>query len=182
MSERERKPWDATLWEIRTARLGELSRIREIEDAAGELFSGSGLIDDSHDESFPADKLARLIDLKQVWVCGSADESPVGMVIVSIWDTAVYIEELDVLPTHGRKGLGTRLLLHACSWAREQGSKRVVLSTFVDIPWNAPFYRKNGFRDLHPSEWSVQMMAIRIDEAERGLNVAKRVFMQKEIE
>lgn len=170
----------ATIWEIRIARQEEIPRLHEIEDAAGELFSGSGLIDDSHDESFPVDKLAQLIDLRQVWVGSRRASSPVGFVIVSTWDTAVYIEEIDVLPTHGRQGLGTRLLSHVCSWAREQGYASVVLSTFVDIPWNAPFYRKNGFRDLRPSELSAQMKWIRIDEAKRGLNVAKRVFMQKE--
>jgi GNAT superfamily N-acetyltransferase len=181
MSRRTKNRADAMIWDIRFARQEEILRLREIEDAAGELFSGSGLIDDSRDESFPLDKLAQLIDLEQVWVCSSGAALPVGFVIVSKWDTAVYIEEIDVLPAHGRQGLGTRLLSHVCSWAREQGFGSVVLSTFVEVPWNAPFYRKNGFRDLHPSELSAQMESIRMDEAMRGLNVEKRAFMQKEI-
>jgi 4-diphosphocytidyl-2-C-methyl-D-erythritol kinase len=169
------------VWDIRFARHEEILHLREIEDAAGELFSGSGLIDESRDESLPVEKVARLIDLKQVWVCSSGAASPVGFVIVSTWDTAVYIEEIDVLPTYGRQGLGTRLLSHVCAWARDHGFRCVVLSTFVDVPWNAPFYRKNGFSELHRSEWSAQMKSIRIDEAKRGLNVAKRVFMRRKI-
>jgi hypothetical protein len=54
----------------------------------------------------------------------------------------------------------------------------VTLSTFRDVPWNGPFYRKHGFRDLQPSEWTPSLRAIRKHEAEHGLRVDARVFMR----
>ncbi len=167
-------------YEIRLARAEELARIRQIEDEAGSAFSGLGLIDESLDASFPLDALARLIDLGQVWVACLGDVL-VGMVIASVREEAVYIEEMDVVPEHGRRGLGARLLARVCSWAREEGLAAITLSTFRDVPWNGPFYRRHGFRDLSPAEWTPGLREIREREAQHGLAVEARVFMRREL-
>ena len=93
----------------------------------------------------------------------------------------MYIEELDVLPTHGRRGLGGSLLEGVCGWAQAQGHAAVTLSTFRDVPWNGPFYRKHGFRDLPPAEWTPSMRAIREQEAQHGLAIEARVSMRREL-
>jgi GNAT superfamily N-acetyltransferase len=169
-------------YRIRSARPDEVARLREIEDEAGMLFSGLGLIDEALDASFPVDDLARLVGLGQVWVGCLDDDLPVGMVIASVRDGAVYVEEMDVLPGHGRRGLGGRLLEFVCGWAKAQGHAAVTLSTFREVPWNGPFYRKHGFRDLQPAEWTPNMRAIREREAQHGLRVEARVFMRRELE
>ena len=168
-------------YQIRVARLDEFNRVREIEDEAGDRFSGLGLNDDSMDSSFPLDDLRRLLSMGQVWVACRDDDVPVGMVIASVREGAGYVEELDVVPAHGRRGLGTRLLAHVCMWAQAQGCTDVALSTFRDVPWNAPFYRKRGFRELSPTEWTAGMLAIREVEAKNGLAVDDRVFMRLEL-
>jgi len=88
---------------------------------------------------------------------------------------------MDVLPGHGRRGLGARLLARVCAWAQAQNHAAVTLSTFCDVPWNGPFYRKHGFRDLQPAEWTPGMQAIREREAQHGLCVEARVFMRREL-
>src|SRR5512133_1812317 len=97
-------------YQIRLARADEVLRLRAIEDEAGMLFEGLGLIDEALDPSFPLDALVKLVDLRQVWVGCLEDDIPVGMVIASVRDGVAYVEELDVVPAHGRRGLGTRLL------------------------------------------------------------------------
>ena len=168
-------------YRIRLARLDEASRLREIEDEAGTMFSGLGLIDETLDVAFPPEALARLIGSAQVWVACTANDVPVGVVIASQRDGAVYVEEMDVLPAHGRRGLGGQLLAHVCTWAEEQGYSAVTLSTFRDVPWNGPFYRKQGFKDLRPSEWTPGMKEIREKEARHGLLVDARVFMRRQL-
>ncbi|GAA2874744.1 hypothetical protein GCM10010472_35160 [Pseudonocardia halophobica] len=56
------------------------------------------------------------------------------------------------------------------------------MSTILErgVPWNGPFYRRNGFRDLRRDEWSPGMEAIRAAEARHGLRVDARVFMRHE--
>jgi hypothetical protein len=55
----------------------------------------------------------------------------------------------------------------------------VTLSTFRDVPWNGPFYRKRGFQDLSAADWTTDMLAIREREAQHGLRVEARVFMRR---
>jgi len=174
-----RSPLDS--FRLRLARPDEVPRLREIEDAAATLFAGLGLIDEALDESFPLDELARLVGMGQVWVGCPPDDQPVGMVIASVREGAVYLEEMDVLPAHGRRGLGTRLLTCVCAWAKAQGHSAVTLSTMRDVPWNGPFYRKHGFKDLQPAEWTSDMRAIREKEVAHGLRVEARVFMRREL-
>src|SRR5215211_2065363 len=71
----------AAQYRIRLARLDELPRLREIEDRAGTMFSGLGLIADARDVSFPPEDLRTLIGLRQVWVACETDDVLVGMVI-----------------------------------------------------------------------------------------------------
>jgi GNAT superfamily N-acetyltransferase len=168
-------------YRIRLARPDEVPRLRAIEDQAGTLFLGLGLIDEALDVAFPLYDLARLVAIEQVWVACPDNDIPVGVVIASVRDGAAYIEEMDVLPAHGRRGLGARLLACVCAWAEAQSHAAVTLSTFRDVPWNGPFYRKHGFRDLLPSEWTPGMRAIREKEARHGLSVEARVFMRREL-
>ena len=168
-------------YRIRLARPDEVLRLREIEDEAGTIFSGLGLIDEELDVSFPVDDLTRLVGMRQVWAGCWQDDLPVGMVIASVREGAVYVEEMDVLPEYGGRGLGARLLACVCAWARTQGRPAVTLSTFRDVPWNGPFYRKHDFRDLRPTEWTPGMRAIRQKEAQHGLCVEARVFMRREL-
>ena len=172
-------PIDA--YRIRQARPDEIGRVREIEDEAGAIFYGTGLIDESRDVSFPLDDLVHLVDMGQVWVACDEDDVPVGMVIASVREGAAYVEEMDVMPSYGRRGLGTLLLTTACEWAQSNGHAGITLSTFRDVAWNGPFYRKNGFRDLEPAEWTPGMVRIREQEAGHGLRVEARVFMRRDL-
>jgi GNAT superfamily N-acetyltransferase len=168
---------------IRLARPDEIARLQMIENEAGTMFAGLGLIEDRPDGSFPIDALVRFVGLEQVWVgCmddGTENDLPVGMVIASVREGAAYVEELDVMPTFGRRGLGSRLLVSLCAWAEERRFPSVFLSTFRDVPWNGPFYRRRGFVDVPPAEWTPGMRAIREKEAQHGLRVDARVFMRR---
>lgn len=172
---------ESSSYQIRLARLSEVSRLQQIEHEAGALFAGLGLIDDTLDGSFPLEELKRLIGLGQVWAACTGDDLAVGAVIASVREGTVYVEELDVLPAHGRRGLGARLLASVCTWAERQGYPAVTLSTFRDVPWNGPFYRKQGFRELTREEWTPGMRHIRELEARHGLHVEQRVFMRREL-
>jgi len=170
---------DADGFTIRAARDDESHALTEIENEAGAMFDGLGLIDEARDRSFPGKRMADLVARSQVWVgCKIESGPPVGMIAVSVLESTAYIEEMDVLPAFGCRGLGTRLLHHACDWAKQRRCERIVLSTFSSVSWNGPFYRKNGFQDLARDEWTDWMRAIREDEGRRGLCVEERVFME----
>lgn len=114
-----------------------------------------------------------------LWVV-LADDAPVGFAhVVAIDAATAHLEEIDVLPAHGRRGLGTRLVLHVCRWAGMNGFESVTLTTFRDVPWNMPFYGRLGFRIIPSSELSPALRAVVQDETRRGLDPACRVVMKR---
>jgi predicted N-acetyltransferase YhbS len=92
-------------------------------------------------------------------------------------DNTLYLQQIDVEPEHGRRGIGTALVKTVCDWAKQQGYGIVSLSTFRDLPWNAPFYSKLGFRALDEADLTTGFQQIRLKEFEAGLPIVDRVIM-----
>jgi predicted N-acetyltransferase YhbS len=86
-----------------------------------------------------------------------------------------------VHPSHTRQGLGRRLLETAVLWAEQQSLSAVTLTTFADVPWNAPYYQRLGFQTLAESELTEGLQRIVKHEAARGLNVWPRVTMRRPV-
>jgi GNAT superfamily N-acetyltransferase len=102
----------------------------------------------------------------------------VGFALVELLGPAVHLEELDVVPEHGRRGIGLRLLETVCAWAMAAGHPSVTLSTFTAVPWNAPFYQRHGFHVVKPADVSPQHVALVDAERARGLRTDLRVLME----
>ena len=114
----------------------------------------------------------------RLWVA-LADDAPVGFAHVEVIDAATaHLEEIDVLPAHGRRGLGTRLVDQVCRWAGSAGYGSVTLTTFRDLPWNMPFFERLGFRVVASGEIPPALRARVQDKARRGLDPDRRVVMQ----
>jgi hypothetical protein len=54
------------------------------------------------------------------------------------------------------------------------------LSTFREVPWNAPYYRRLGFVDVADEALTPGMRAIREEHLARGLDEDARVFMVRD--
>jgi len=161
---------------IRAPRRDELERLRDIERAAGVLFAEAGMPEVAAHEPDPAEALARYADAGRAWVV-AIEDVPVGYALVDIVDGDAHLEQISVHPDAGRRGLGTMLLHHVCSWARDQGYQAVTLSTFADLAWNAPFYAKQGFRVMTEDELGPELRVLRDEETAHGLDPARRVCM-----
>ena len=117
----------------------------------------------------------------RLWVAADSTDRAVGFALVSEVDGHAHLEELDVLPEHCRRGLGSELVETACAWAREVGSECVTLSTFRDVPWNREFYEYCGFRVVQPSELTPGLRHIVEIEGAKGLNTKLRVVMGRDL-
>jgi predicted N-acetyltransferase YhbS len=117
----------------------------------------------------------------RLWVA-LADDVPVGFAHVEVIERdAIHLEEIDVHPDHGRRGLGAKLIRHVCEWAAGNGYGGVTLTTFRDVPWNLPFYSRLGFLIVPPEQVSASLQAIVEDETRRGLDPSRRVVMKRPI-
>lgn len=64
------------------------------------------------------------------------------------------MRELDVHPDHAGNRLGARLLDAAGRWAARHGARWLALTTFAEVPWNAPYYARLGFGIFTPgADW-----------------------------
>lgn len=165
--------------QIRVARPEEAARLREIERRAGERFRSVGLDDIADDEPDSVEDLVGYANLGRCWVAIGADDRPVGYLLVDDLDGNAHVEQVSVDPEHQEMGLGRRLIEQARTWARETGRSAVTLTTFADVPWNAPLYAHLGFVVLSDSEIGPELRARRQEEAERGLDkLMSRVCMK----
>jgi 4-diphosphocytidyl-2-C-methyl-D-erythritol kinase len=114
---------------------------------------------------------------RRLWVALAGGGTIVGFARVSELSGYAHLDELDVLPSHGRQGVGSALLAAVCSWARERGYPAVTLRTFQDVPWNGPFYRARGFHVVEGARLSTQHLELEMSERLRGLRTDLRVTM-----
>jgi GNAT superfamily N-acetyltransferase len=167
-------------YRIVPARPHDLASLAAVELAAARLLSEfapeSVLAETTSHERF--DEARREGHL---WVV-LADETPVGFAHVeAIERGAIHLEEIDIHPDHGRRGLGTRLVLHVCRWAELNGYAFMTLTTFREPPWNMPFYARLGFDVVPETELSPVLRAVVEDECRRGLDPSRRVVMRQRL-
>lgn len=172
-------PETAAEYGIRLARLGELVQIQALEWAAGQRFGLVGMDEVAAMEPIALELLAARQKVGQLWVAVTAADEVAGFLMADWIDGEVILEEVSVHPDHGHRGLGSRLTNFVCAWAAAQGSKSVVLSTFKDVVWNAPFYARLGFGMLEEDGLTSGLIQVREEEAAAGLDVGRRVFMRK---
>jgi GNAT superfamily N-acetyltransferase len=164
---------------IRLARLDELPRLTDIERQAGARFAVYPFANRTTQILTPPEALQEGIGHQRLWVTVTADDHPVGFALASVVEANAHLDELDVLPEHGRRGLGAALVDTVCAWARGNGFGAITLSTFSHVPWNAPFYARHGFRILAPDELSETLQSLLREEAARGLPAEQRVIMRR---
>lgn len=168
-------------YHIRLARPAELPALPAIERAAAALFAPYGLEALFGDVLTPPQALAAGRAAGLLWVAVDEHDQPVGFALATKMPHSLHLDELDVLPEHGRRGLGTRLVETILQQARQRGYPAVTLTTLETVPWNAPFYRRLGFRVLPPPEMPAELKALLAEEIARGLPSAGRVAMQLDL-
>ncbi|MGA8519999.1 MAG: GNAT family N-acetyltransferase [Pseudonocardiaceae bacterium] len=166
---------------IRLARTDELPALREVERAAGAPFRDVGMDAIADEEPPSVDELAAFQQDSRAWVATDNIDQPVGYVLVDVVDGAAHVEQISVIPSHARRGLGRTLLETVVRWAEQQGLEAVTLTTFSDVPWNAPYYRRLGFHPLAEAEVSEGLRRIREQEVARGLDAWPRVSMRRSV-
>jgi GNAT superfamily N-acetyltransferase len=166
---------------IEPARADDLAKLPGIEIAANALFAGWAVAGAVTNDATGMDELGHAHAAGLLWVARTASGEPVGFALLELVDGAVHLEEIDVDPAHGRRGIGRALLDAVVAWAEQAGHPAVTLTTFRDIPWNAPFYARAGFRVLGMGELGPELASLVHEEAARGLDPSQRVVMRRDL-
>jgi len=164
---------------IRNARLDDIATLRDIERAAGRLFAEIGMSEVANDEPLSDETLRLYQTCGRAWVAVDDSDRPIGYLVADILDGNAHIEQLSVLPANMRKGLGRALIEQLAAWASGLGMEAVTLTTFVDVPWNGPYYRRLGFEMLTEEEIKPELRDRRNHETGRGLDRWPRICMRR---
>ena len=128
-------------------------------------------------ETTEAHRFADAVRNGRLWVALAGD-TPVGFALVEVLAGDLpHLEEIDVHPAHGRRGLGTALVRTICEWATTSGYSMVTLTTFRAVAWNFPFYSRLGFVEIPRESLRPELAAVISEEAHRGLDPDTRVVM-----
>ena len=171
-------------FDIRSASERDVPLLPIIEQRAAALFLDRaehlGLTAEGLQHVTSEDVLACAQQQGRLWVATVNSGEVVGFALVILVDDLAHLKEVDVLPEHGRQGIGTALVQTVCAWARGLGIPAVTLSTFREVPWNAPFYARLGFQVVSPIEVSPGHVELMNRESDRGLRSDRRILMRYE--
>jgi GNAT superfamily N-acetyltransferase len=166
---------------IREAKQEDLPRLRKIERRAGELFRELGMEAVADDEPPTISDLLPYLRDGRAWVATNDRDVPVAYLLLEVVDDGGHIEQVSVDPIHSRLGLGRVLIERAAAWARQHALTSLTLTTFAEVPWNAPYYETLGFRRLSKREMTPSLDNIRRREAANGLTAWPRVCMRRDL-
>lgn len=149
------------------------------------MFARLNDLERAADTLFPASRLPAGDDVLEHAVLSQACSAGVLIVVVCGDDLAgasialpdgddLHLLQLAVHPEHGRRGLG-RALLAATAQQAAAHWRAITLTTFADLPFNAPFYQRFGFEFLNESEASTVVKDAL--KAERAQGMTQRVAM-----
>jgi len=168
-------------YDIRRALPSDVSVLPEIERLAGLTFrtypADLGISEEMYGQSNSVETFLVAEKAGHLWVATDVGVNPIGFALVSELGGYAHLDELDVLPAHARRGIGSALLEAVCSWAKDAGYPAVTLRTFRDVPWNGPFYQRRGFEAVESAALSPGHVALEASERRRGLRTDLRVTM-----
>jgi GNAT superfamily N-acetyltransferase len=113
------------------------------------------------------------------WVAVNEHDAPVGFLSAeAVAERELHIHEMSVSEAFQGQGIGRALLGAAIGWAAAHRFAALTLTTFLDVPWNAPFYSRIGFEVLGASDLDERLSALLRKEIEEGFAEGSRCAMR----
>lgn len=164
---------------IRLARSADLALLPDIERSAAARFLGTPMAWAAAGAPLPPAELAQAAAARLLWVAPGDDDRPAGFALARPMDNDLYLAEMSVALGLQGRGLGRELLRAVVAHARGAGIFHgVVLTTDRELPWNAPFYRRQGFAEVPVAQQTPALRARLQAEAAAGFDPARRCAMR----
>ena len=119
----------------------------------------------------------QLIALSTCWVAVDDENRPQGFLSAERHGRDLHIHELSVMQSLQGQGTGRLLIEAAKDYARSSRLAFVTLTTFKNVPWNAPFYARTGFRIKATADLDQRLAALASEEYRHGFAAGSRCAM-----
>lgn len=161
---------------VRPTRPGDVTALPAIERAAGERFRDyPELAWLAEGEVISAEQHLDYAERGLSWLA-LANDQPVGFILAELHVSSLFIVEISVHLDWQGKGIGRRLIACVADQARKRGLASLTLTTFRDVPWNAPFYARLGFEMI--TTLTPELREKREEETAHGLAYDARCVMR----
>ena len=161
---------------VRPTRPGDVTALPAIEHAAGQRFRDyPELAWLAEGDVISAEQHLDYAERGLSWLA-LANELPVGFILAETHVSSLFIVELSVHLDWQGKGIGRRLIACVAYQARKRGLASLTLTTFRDVPWNAPFYARLGFEMI--TTLTPELREKREEETAHGLAYDARCAMR----
>jgi GNAT superfamily N-acetyltransferase len=165
-----------TIWHSTAA---DAVHLPALERSAGYLFrTVADLAWIADGEDMPVERHLELIAAGTSWIAETDGGHRVAFLCAEMATDALHVWELAVALAHQRQGLGLALMNRAVCFARTRRMSWVTLTTFRDVPWNEPYYRKMGFATLRAGEIDPRLRGILEREVSLGFPAERRCAMR----
>ncbi|ROM52171.1 GNAT family N-acetyltransferase [Pseudomonas poae] len=163
---------------IRFAVPQDAERLPAIETSAAQAFRAIDNLSWLADSSpMAVERHRQLIALSTCWVALDTNNRPQGFLSAERHGDDLHILELSVMQSMQGQGLGLSLVEAAKDYARSKRLRFVTLTTFKNVPWNAPFYSRIGFKTDTRADVDQRLAAILNEEHTHGFAPGDRCAM-----
>lgn len=163
---------------IRLASADEIHKVAPLERAAAEVFRTIGMDAVADDAPITETTLLQAVEEQRLWF---AVEYGVlkAYLLGDFLPQSLHIDQVTVHPDASRRGLGALMIESVSADPRSKERGLLTLTSFANVPWNAPYYERIGFLDIAESDWP-EGVSEKV-AAEQGTDMAAwpRVVMQR---
>ena len=167
---------------IRTPRITELELLQDIERDAGQAFAEIGMGEIADAEPLSVAELEQFRRDGRAWIATDARDVAIAYLLSTVVDRCAHIEQVSVARSARSRGIGALLIDHLGQTATAEGREWVTLTTFRDVPWNAPYYQRLGFTTVNIPGQGRELADLVAREASSSLGGFPRVAMKRRAE
>jgi GNAT superfamily N-acetyltransferase len=176
---RSQVPQPKAEFTIRRARNDDLPLLGPVERSAAELFRTVNLDFLADGPTVDESLLSAMMSSNHLWIAVNETDQPIGFAGGEGLDGNFHIAEVSVGQDAQGKGVGKALMEELIRQAKEEGYMAITLTTYRDLPWNGPWYRKLGFLEVQVDEMGDEYAKIWNSEAQHGHEMGLRCVMRK---
>ncbi|CAO3379793.1 GNAT family N-acetyltransferase [Azospirillum argentinense] len=167
---------------IRPTRPCDAPALPGVERSSGDIFRGwAGLEWIADDDVQSEERHRALIADGVAFVAEAAGFGIAAFLNGTVTADALHLWQVAVHRDWQGRGLGRQLIEAAQRHAADHGVPSLTLTTFRDVPWNEPYYRRLGFVTLGDGQIDPRLRAVLDAEARAGLPIAQRCAMRKHL-
>ncbi|KAL2070512.1 hypothetical protein VTL71DRAFT_13538 [Oculimacula yallundae] len=163
---------------IRRPRTTDIPLLAQVERSAAQIYRTADMDSLADGATLDPYILITIANAGYLWVAANRFDEPVGFLGGNYLSGNFHIIELSVAKEYQGRGIGSALVATMSQQVRLEGYRSITLTTFRDLPWNAPWYAKLGFEEVKVQDMGKEFEKLVDSEARHGLDPKRRCVMR----